>query len=131
APPRGGLLRLGTIRGPVPPIVGIALTGAGSLPDVQSGTKTKTFFKNIANYGNPPRVPKRVGHLPQLCTPLKKTRNSQAQHSVHDSSLPALDGRTLNFSLLYPVAYFIVTDNNNQVIYLVKVGVDTLRFLGG
>ncbi|KAG8271369.1 hypothetical protein J6590_064681 [Homalodisca vitripennis] len=31
APPRGGLLLLGTIRGPVPPVVGIALTGKTKL----------------------------------------------------------------------------------------------------
>ncbi|KAG8303579.1 hypothetical protein J6590_007263 [Homalodisca vitripennis] len=46
------------------------------------------------------------------------------------TSLPALGGRTLNFSCRHTVAYFIATHNNYHVIYLFKVGTDTLRYLG-
>ncbi|KAG8281545.1 hypothetical protein J6590_056108 [Homalodisca vitripennis] len=56
----------------------------------------------------------------ELCTPLY----------IPDSSLPALDGRTLNFSCRYTVVYCIATDNNYQVIYVLKVRTDTLRYLG-
>ncbi|KAG8264971.1 hypothetical protein J6590_105606, partial [Homalodisca vitripennis] len=162
APPRGGLLCLGTIRGPVPPVVGIALTVTSQARDsttsqvVTQGSEVRVLL-TVSEAHSRPRVqsvPLNVQARAVCLTyspernqnPLQKYRKlGKSSHGAEEGRSPVLTlhsaktdqelrssgGRILNFSFHHPVAYFIVSDNNYRVIYLVKVGVDTLRFLGG